>query len=164
MINIYQINEYAYCPRRYWYIKHGINPTNEHLEEGTQFHKRTETRKLHNLFFENKDIGLKGKIDYFTVQDRITLYELKKGKSRHIWTNDKLQTLAYMFLARKNNFKVKKAFVKYQDKKFEIDLNKKEENELKKTIKQMQNLSELPPRCENINKCNGCNLKQYCWI
>src|SRR3989338_10574557 len=102
MIRILEINEYSYCPRRYWYIKHGINPSNEHLEEGNQFHNRTANRAINNFFFENKELGLKGKVDYLTTKDRILLYELKKGKSRRLWENDKLQTLAYMFLAKKN--------------------------------------------------------------
>lgn len=165
MINISEINEYTYCPRRYWYIKHGINPSNEHLEEGNQFHKKNFNRDVNNLFFENRELGLKGKVDYLTTKDKILLYELKNGKSRKLWENDKLQTLAYMFLAKKNSFKINRAFVKYREgNKFEVNFKKQDEQKIQNMVKKMKTIKELPPKCENLNKCKGCNLKQYCWV
>lgn len=166
MINCYEINEYLYCPRRYYYIKNiGLSPDNEHIEIGRQLHKNTAAREFNNLFFRDEQLGLKGRIDYLTTKDKLILFELKKGKSKTLWHNDRLQLLSYWLLAKRNNFKISKGIVKYNEgKKFEINFLKKDEKILNNTIKEMKDLDELPPRCNNQNKCNGCNLKQYCWI
>lgn len=166
MINVYEINEYAYCPRRYYYIKNiGLSPENEHIRIGNELHKKNKNKNFNSLFFEDKSLGIKGRIDYLTIKERWILCELKKGKSSRLWDNDRLQTQAYWLLAKRNNIRVDSAFVEYAEgKKFEINFDKKDEEEIKTTIKDMKNLKKLPPRCENKNKCNGCNLKQYCWI
>lgn len=164
MINIYEINEYIYCPRRCWYIRQGINPINSELEEGKMFHNKLKKRKINEVFMSNVKIGTKGKIDYLTASDKITLYELKKGSSRKLWHNDEMQAIAYLSLARKNGLRVDNAFVKYGNgKKFEVKLNKQKETELRTIIKKINDMIEIPPRC-TINKCKGCNLKEYCWV
>lgn len=163
MICAYHINEYAYCHRRYWYISHGINPTNEEIEEGKIFHARTANRMLKNIFFEDRKLGLKGKVDYLTKKDKLTLYELKKGKARTLWNNDHLQALAYLVLAKKSKTKIDGAYVKYGNgRKFKVDLKEDDETKIKGIIKEMQELKNIPPRCSK-NKCKGCNLKHYCW-
>lgn len=166
MISCHQINEYVYCPRRYYYIKYlGLNPSNDHIEEGKQFHKKTTTKEFNNLFFSDEALGIKGKIDYLTQKDKLTLFELKKGKSKILWDNDRLQLLSYYLLAKKNKMSVEESFVKYSNgKKFKVELDNESEKEVKQVVNQMQNLTKLPSRCSNLNKCNGCNLKEYCWV
>lgn len=165
MINVSDIKQYLYCPRSYYYIKHlGLSPINEHIAEGNQLHKRNENRHIKNLFFCDESLGLKGRIDYLTTKDKITLWELKKGNHRKLWLHHKIQALAYIYLAKRRNFRIDNTFVKYQNgEKFQVDFTKQDEENIKTTMKKMQNLKQLPPRCENTRKCNGCNLKEFCW-
>jgi len=107
---------------------------------------------------------LKGKFDYLSTKDKLTLIELKKAKAGKIWKNDEYQAIAYICLARNKGLNVNRAFIKYQNKQFRVRLAKNKEEELKKILDDMKNQSNLPQRCSNIRKCNGCNLKQYCWI
>lgn len=100
-----------------------------------------------------------------TIKDKLLLYELKKGSSKRLWVNDKLQVLAYMYLAKRNNIAIEKAYVKYNEgKKFEVTLTNKSEKEVKSILKQMRTIDSLPEKCNNRNKCKGCNLKEYCWL
>jgi CRISPR-associated exonuclease Cas4 len=165
MINISEINEYLYCKRRYFYIKKiGLCPKNEHIELGNAIHQKTENRLLSNLFFEDRELGVKGKIDYLTEKDKLILYELKKGNSKTLWENDKLQTLAYWYLAKRRNVNISKAYVHYKEgKKFELEFKEQDKEKIKELLKEMKDINQLPERCENTNKCNGCNMKEYCW-
>lgn len=165
MKNVYLLNEYVYCPRRYWYIKNGINPSNTHLEEGKTFHKlQTKNKRIKNIFFQDEKIGLKGRIDYLTWKDRLILYEIKKGFSKRLWNNDKLQLQAYLMLAKNSKLKINKSYVKYGNgRKFEVKLNRQDECNVHNVLYKMDALNKLPERLKT-KKCHGCNLQEYCWL
>lgn len=163
-INVYEVSEFLWCPRRYYYIKKsGLNPSNYFLEEGNRLHKNKD-KALNNVYFENKKLRLKGKVDYLTARDKIILYELKKGRYKKLYKNHKYQLMAYWYLAKYNGLRVSTGLVKYdKGKSFKITYESKEEEKLKKIIREMRNLKKLPDKCKNKKRCNGCNLKDYCW-
>ena len=166
MINVYEINEYLYCKRRYYYIKKlGLSPKNDHIEEGNMVHEKNFNKPINNLFFQDEELGMRGRIDYLTMKDKLILYELKKGSSKRLWENDELQLLAYWLLAKKNNVKVAQAIMKYdKGKQFRLDFKEEDESRIKVLLKEMNDLNSLPPMCDNKNKCHGCNLKSFCWL
>ena len=142
-----------------------MSPKNEHIEIGNYLHNKKRKDNLKETFFEDKNLRIKGKIDYLTIKDKIILYELKKGNSRKIWDNDRMQVSAYWFLAKASNLQIQKAILEYAEgSKFELKFDKKDKEKLKETIAEMEDLKKLPEKCENKGKCRGCNFKEYCWL
>lgn len=98
------------------------------------------------------------------VKDRITLIELKKSASKTLWEADRMQVVAYYFLAIHNNLKVRKAIIKYRcGKTFHVKITEEDEKKLKHLMAEMKDLHVLPPRCRNKRKCHGCNMQHYCY-
>lgn len=126
----------------------------------------TETR------VSSDKLGIRGIIDKIEVysDEKFIPLELKTGAMPNfgVWSGHKIQMLAYIFLLReKLNKEINEGILYYLDhkEKRKVVVNPFSENDLKSVINSINNMikdQELPSIQENKNKCNACNLKEFC--
>ena len=105
LVNAGHINQYLYCPRRYYYINYfDTIEMNFYLRDGQLKHEN-QSRKggwIREFYIKSEKLGLHGKIDVLesknikSVGVTLTPVERKRGSSYH--DNDEVQLAAYCML------------------------------------------------------------------
>jgi len=119
-----------------------------------------------------EDLGITGKVDQVLVYpDSVVPIEIKSGRApkEGAWENHKIQLAAYALLLE-NTFKVSipAGYVKYIDENASrrIEINAFLKDQVKELIKNVYALlksKKLPKKCDNLNKCEKCGLKNICY-
>jgi CRISPR-associated exonuclease Cas4 len=166
-INISMLNEYLYCPRRYWYIIfYDTQGDNYYRKDGTLKHEAQSTRGgwTKEIYLESEKLQAKGKIDILEDNENKPV-ERKRGDK--YYTNDEIQLAGYCMLLEENTGrKIEKGtiYMFKTDQRHEIEISKWHREKVKETIKEMRNLNpdNPPPIIDNRNKCKGCSARSYC--
>jgi len=101
LINVSDLNQFAYCPRRYWYLRFfDTQGRNYERTEGQSMHNSQSTRGgwLNELYLEDEDLGLKGKIDVLELDGEPIPIERKRAESGEYYKSDELQLAGYSLL------------------------------------------------------------------
>ncbi|OKY78801.1 MAG: CRISPR-associated protein Cas4, RecB family nuclease [Candidatus Methanohalarchaeum thermophilum] len=166
LVNVSMLNQYLYCPRRFWYILfYNTQGSNYYRIDGKTKHKNQSRRGgwTKERYFESKELGLKGKIDI--LEDNITPVERKRGTD--YYTNDEIQLAGYCMLLEKNiNERIDSGIIYLfgTDQRFEIKITEWHRNKVKEVTKDIKNMKpDNPPKFnENPSKCRKCSAREYC--
>lgn len=171
LVNVSDLNQYQYCPRRYWYL-HFFDTQGRNYQriEGKTKHENKSTRGdwLNELYLESDELGLKGKIDVLDLEDgRVVPVERKRASSGDYYWNDEVQVAAYcMLLEQHIGEPVREgAIYLYEtDQRMHIPVTENHRDAVRETISAMQSMSadEVPPLTDNPSKCEACSARSYC--
>jgi len=177
LIPISALNQYAFCPRRCWYmhVAHEF-VENVHTIEGSLLHERADSREetrrgdllqLRSVYLYSFKYGLTGKADL--IEERpgeIYPVEYKKGR-RGGWSNDQIQLCAQaLALEEMLEREIPRGFMYYAatGRRQEVQFTPELRQETLKTIAKVRELlltGERPPAIY-MPKCKGCSLYQVC--
>lgn len=177
LIPISALNQYAYCPRRCWYmhVAHEFMD-NVHTIEGSLLHERADSREetrrgdllqLRSVYLYSFRYGLIGKADL--IEERpgeIYPVEFKKGR-RGDWGNDQIQLCAQaLTLEEMLGREIPRGFIYYAatGRRQEVQFTPELRRETLETIAKVRELlqsGERPPAIY-MPKCKGCSLYRVC--
>ena len=171
LVNISDLNQYQYCPRRYWYL-HFFDTQGRNYQriEGKTRHENKATRGdwLNELYLESESIGLKGKIDVLDLEGGRTIpIERKRASSGDYYWNDEVQIAGYCMLLEANVDEVVRegAIYLYEtDQRMHIPITEDHREAVRETVDAMRSMSPetVPPLTDNPNKCEACSAREYC--
>lgn len=171
LVNVSDLNQYQYCPRRYWYL-HFFDTQGRNYQrvEGKTRHENNSTRGdwLNELYLESESLGLKGKIDVLDLEDGRTVpVERKRASSGDYYWNDEVQLAGYCMLLEANVDEVVRegAIYLYEtDQRMHIPISDDHREAVRETVDSMRAMTpaDVPPLTDNPNKCEKCSTRQYC--
>lgn len=109
-LKVSSLHAIAYCPRLFYLEEvEELYTQNAAVFAGRRLHaelERQEDEDWEDLFLEDTDLGLRGRVDALRTRDGHTIpYEHKRGRCRRgdnkealAWESDRLQILAYACL------------------------------------------------------------------
>lgn len=170
LINVSDLNQFSYCPRRYWYLRFfDTQGRNYERIEGKSMHDSQSTRGswLNELYLENKDLGLKGKIDVLELDGDPIPIERKRAESGDFFKSDELQLAGYCLLLEAHLDKPIRegAIYLYEtDQRMHIRITEEHREAVREQLDAMRSMSpdEIPPITDNPRKCEGCSTRSYC--
>lgn len=171
LVNVSDLNQYQYCPRRYWYLQfYDTQGQNYYRVEGKTKHKNKSTRGdwLNELYLESESLRLKGKIDVLDLEDgRSVPVERKRAGSGNYYWNDEIQIAGYCMLLEDNISESVQEGVIYlyeTDQRMHIPIMKSHREAVQETVDQMLSMTpdDPPPFADNPNKCVKCSCREYC--
>ncbi|GAB7018960.1 CRISPR-associated protein Cas4 [Halostagnicola bangensis] len=171
LINVSDLNQFAYCPRRYWYL-HFYDTQGRNYEriEGKTTHENQSTRGdwLNELYLESEELGLKGKIDVLDLEeDRAVPVERKRAESGDYYKSDEVQLAGYCMLLEDHlDEPVREgAIYLYEtDQRMHIPITEDHRAEVHEQISAIQSMSvdSIPSFTDNPDKCEACSAREYC--
>jgi CRISPR-associated exonuclease Cas4 len=176
-VPISALNQYAYCPRRCWYmhVAHEFRE-NVHTVEGSLLHDRADSgevtsrgsvRQFRSVTLHSERYGLTGRAD--VVEERageIVPVEFKKGP-RGDWGNDQIQLCAQgLALEDMLNVLVQRGYLFYArtGRRLEVPLTPDLREETLGVIAAVRRLIRdgARPAAEYGPRCRGCSLYPIC--
>lgn len=169
LINVSDLNQYLYCPRRFWYL-HFFNTQgkNFYRTDGQIKHANKSERGgwTNEIYLESKKLGLKGKIDVLVEQGTASIpVERKRGDEYGY--NDEIQLTGYcMLLSEYLGEEIREgAIYLYEtDQRMHIVISDEQKQKVRDIVKEMRSLtsSEPPSFVDNREKCKKCSCRDYC--
>ena len=178
LLPISMINQYAYCPRRFWlmYVQ-GEMLVNAAVFEGTLQHERVHTAGTSQVQGEvryrrvrlwSDRLGLTGFADLVEEHDGIlTPVEYKRGKIGR-WLNDHLQLCAQVLcLEERTGADVPVGYIFYwrSRRRVEVTIDADLRARTETTLAEMRALltaETVPPPDQPYAKCRDCSLEPIC--
>lgn len=166
LINISDINQYLYCPRRYWYLKfYDTQGRNYYRIDGKLMHENQSKKGgwTREKFMKSRELGVKGKID--VVEGGYRPVERKRADD--FYYSDEIQLAGYCMLLELNIGESVHEGIIYlygTDQRISLVIEEWHRKKVKETIQKMRSLdsNNPPPLIENTNKCKACSAKSYC--
>jgi CRISPR-associated exonuclease Cas4 len=171
LVNVADLNQYTYCPRRYWYLHfYDTQGRNYERVEGKTKHENQSTRGdwLNELYIESDSIGLKGKIDVLDLEDgRAIPVERKRAESGDYYKSDEVQLAGYCMLLEDHlNEPVREGaiYIYETDQRMHIPITADHRKTVRKQIEAIQSMTvdQIPPFTDNPSKCEACSVHSYC--
>jgi CRISPR-associated exonuclease Cas4 len=171
LVNVSDLNQYTYCPRRYWYL-HFYDTQGRNYERiaGKTKHENQSTRGdwLNELYLESEELGLKGKIDVLDLDDtRAVPVERKRAESGQYYRSDKIQLAGYCMLLEEHLGEPVRegAIYLYEtDQRLHVTITEDHRESVKDQIEEMRSMSpeNVPVLTDNPSKCEQCSTREYC--
>jgi CRISPR-associated exonuclease Cas4 len=171
LINVSDLNQYTYCPRRYWYL-HFYDTQGRNYEriEGKTTHENQSTRGdwVNELYLESDDLGLKGKIDVLDAEGANAIpVERKRAESGQYYRSDKIQLAGYCMLLEEHlDEPVREgAIYLYEtDQRMHVTITEDHRDAVKEQVGEMSAMTanDIPPLTDNPSKCEACSARSYC--
>lgn len=171
LVNVSDLNQYTYCPRRYWYLHfYDTQGRNYERVEGKTRHENQSTRGdwLNELYLESEELGLKGKIDVLDMDGaRAVPVERKRAESGQYYRSDKVQLAGYCMLLEEHlgeSVREGAIYLYETDQRLHITITEDHRESVKEQIEEMRSMSpdEVPPLTDNPSKCEKCSTREYC--
>lgn len=171
LVNVSDLNQYSYCPRRYWYLHfYDTQGRNYERVEGKTTHENKSSRGnwFNELYVESEELGLKGKIDVLELEDdRIIPIERKRAESGKYYRSDEIQLAGYcMLLEKRLDEPVRQgAIYLYEtDQRMHIPITDNHRESVKEQIEAIRSMSPdtVPSLTDNPEKCEKCSTRHYC--
>lgn len=171
LVNVSDLNQFAYCPRRYWYLHfYDTQGRNYERVEGKTTHENQSSRGgwLNELYLESERIGLKGKIDVLELDDGRTVpVERKRAESGDFYWSDEVQIAGYCMLLEDYLDEIvhEGAIYLYEtDQRMHVPITENHRREVRELIDTMRNLDphDVPQLVDNPDKCEACSTRHYC--
>lgn len=167
LVNVSAINQYLYCPRRYWYIRFfdtiGMNYP---FRDGLIKHQNKSRRGgwIEELYLEDHEIGIKGRIDILAEEDMVPV---ERKRSNRYYENDVMQLAGYCHLLENATGESVDFGVIYlygPDRRVRIRYDEQLQREVRQIVDEMRSMSpdKVPPLVDNPNKCEKCSVRSYC--
>jgi len=170
LINVSDLNQYVYCPRRYWYL-HYFDTQGENYEriEGKTQHENKSTRGgwVNEMYLEDEALGLKGKIDVLELDGDPIPVERKRAESGTYYRSDELQIAGYCLLLEAHLGEPVREGAVYlyeTDQCMHIRITDDLRESVEETLAAMRSMDSdsVPPITDNPAKCDGCSARSYC--
>lgn len=170
LINVSDLNQFSYCARRYWYL-HFFDTQGDNYEraEGTSLHDSNSKRGgwIDELYLEDEDLGLKGKLDVLELRGDPIPIERKRAESGEYYWSDELQLTGYCLLLESylgEPVQEGAIYLYETDQRMHIQITDEHREAVREMIEAMRSMSpdDVPPITENPNKCDGCSVQSYC--
>lgn len=171
LVNVSDLNQYQYCPRRYWYLHfYDTQGRNYYRIEGKTRHENKSKRGnwLNELYLESESLGLKGKIDVLDLEDGRTIpVERKRAGSGDYFWNDEVQIAGYCMLLEANideSVREGAIYLYETDQRMHVPITEDHRKAVRETVESMRSMSpdEVPPLTDNPKKCEKCSTRKYC--
>lgn len=174
LVNVSDINQFLYCPRRFYYITYfDTIEMNYFLKDGQIKHWNQSRRGgwIREFYLKSERLGLHGKIDILETKDIrdsgcvLTPIERKRGSS--YYENDEIQLAAYCMLLEdylEEPVRMGYLYLFGTNERYAItitDWHRERVLEVTDAIRSM-NLNSIPDFADNPNKCKKCSTVQYC--
>jgi CRISPR-associated exonuclease Cas4 len=174
LVNIGFINQYLYCPRRFYYINYFYTiEMNYFLKDGLIRHHNQSRRGgwIRELYLRSDKLGIHGKIDVLESKNIrhagtiLTPIERKRGKSYH--DNDEIQLAAYCMLLEDYLDELVGVGYLYlfgTNERYAITITDWHRDKVMQVVEAIRSMSidKIPDFAENPNKCEKCSTVQYC--
>lgn len=174
LVNIGHINQYLYCPRRYYYINYfDTIEMNFYLKDGQLKHQNQSRRGgwIRELYLKSEKLGIHGKIDVLesknikSVGTTLTPIERKRGSSYH--DNDEVQLAAYCMLLEDyldEPVRMGYLYLFGTNERYAITITDWHREKVLQVVLAIRNmtLDNIPEFVDNPNKCEKCSTVQYC--
>lgn len=171
LVNVSDLNQYAYCPRRYWYL-HFYDTQGRNYEriEGKTTHENQSSRGdwLNELYLESETLGLKGKIDVLDLDGARTVpVERKRAESGDYYRSDELQLAGYCMLLEEHLGEPVRegAIYLYEtDQRMHVPITDDHREAVREQVEAIQSMTidSVPPFTDNPSKCEACSVREYC--
>jgi CRISPR-associated exonuclease Cas4 len=171
LVNVSDLNQYTYCPRRYWYLHfYDTQGRNYERVEGKTRHENQSTRGdwLNELYLESEELGLKGKIDVLDMDATGAVpVERKRAESGQHYRSDKIQLAGYCMLLEEHLGEPvhEGAIYLYEtDQRLHVTITEDHRESVREQIEEMRSMSpdDVPPLTDNPKKCEKCSTREYC--
>lgn len=170
LLNVSDLNQFSYCPRRYWYLRFfDTQGRNYERTEGKSMHESQSTRGgwLNELYLEDEDLGLKGKIDVLELDEEPIPIERKRAESGDFYKSDELQLAGYCLLLEAHLDRPVRegAIYLYEtDQRMHVRITDDHREAVREQLATMRAMSPdtVPPITDNPRKCKGCSTRSYC--
>jgi CRISPR-associated exonuclease Cas4 len=171
LVNASDLNQYAYCPRRYWYFHfYDTQGRNYERVEGKTTHENQSSRGdwLNELYLESETLGLKGKIDVLDLDGvRAVPVERKRAESGDYYRSDELQLAAYCMLLEEHLGEPVRegAIYLYEtDQRMHVPITDDHREAVREQVETMQSMTidSVPSFTDNPSKCEACSVREYC--
>ncbi len=174
------INQYAYCPRRFWYMyAQGEMEVNAHVLRGIQNHERAHTPGYES---QNDGVRVHRRVYVYSQRWDITGYcdlleehpdgrfvpvEYKQGKQGK-WMNDQAQLCAQaLCLEEMTGRAIPTGAIFYFGSRRRVEVNfdealRAETAGLIDAMHRAVAIGEILPHTEQRSRCQGCSLHDIC--
>ncbi len=173
LVNVGDINQYLYCPRRYYYITYfDTIEMNYYLKDGQIKHESQSRRGgwVKEIYLRSDKLGLHGKIDVLEVKNFrgdsiLTPIERKRGYSYH--ENDEIQLAGYCMLLEEylgNPVQMGYIYLFGNNERYAIEITDYHRRRVIQVVDAIRKMSidRIPDFNENRRKCEKCSTVQYC--
>ena len=174
------INQFAYCPRRFWYMYvQGEMKENAHVLRGVINHERAHTPGYETIptgvtihrrvYVYSHTLGITGYTDLLEEHGdgRLVPVEYKQGQQGK-WSNDEAQLCAQALCLEEMTGKPIAAgaiFYFGSRRRVTVDFTVALRDQTRHYIQQMQWTlahAQLPAHTDQPQRCNGCSLVDLC--
>ena len=174
------INQFAYCPRRFWYMHvQGEMAENAHVLRGIQNHERAHApgreteadgvRVQRRVYVYSQRLGITGFCDLLEEHPDGSLVpvEYKQGK-RGKWRNDQAQLCAQaLCLEEMTGKRIERGSIFYFGSRRRVEVRftpklRAETEAIVTAMRQTLALGQIPPHTEQKSRCRGCSLYDIC--
>jgi CRISPR-associated exonuclease Cas4 len=171
LVNVSDLNQFLYCPRRYWYLHFfDTQGRNYYRTEGKTRHENKASRGgwLNELYLESEALGLKGKIDVLDLDSGRTVpVERKRAGSGDYYWNDEVQIAGYCLLLEEHlgeSVREGAIYLYETDQRMHITITDNHRKTVHEVVETMRSMSpdNVPPLTDNPNKCEKCSTREYC--
>lgn len=171
LINVSDLNQYSYCPRRYWYLQfYDTQGRNYELVEGKTTHENQSTRGdwLNELYLESETLGLKGRIDILELDnERPIPVERKRAESGDYYRSDEVQLAGYCMLLEEHigeSVHEGAIYLYETDQRMHVQITERHRETVREQIQAIQAMSvdSIPPFTDNPKQCEACSARSYC--
>lgn len=167
LVNVSAINQYLYCPRRYWYIYfYDSIGKNYQFIDGVKKHENKSKKGgwTDEIYLESTEIGLKGKIDILEDEELVPV-ERKRGEQ--YYENDVMQVAGYCYLLEECTGDPVDTGIIYlheNDRRVRIPFDPVKKKEISQIISDIHEVTpdSPPPFTDNPAKCEKCSAREYC--
>jgi CRISPR-associated exonuclease Cas4 len=167
LINVSAINQYLYCPRRYWYIYfYDTIGENYQFKDGVVKHENKSKKGgwTEEIYLESTEIGLKGKIDILEDEELVPVERKRGGR---YYDNDVMQVAGYCYLLEECTGESVDTGIIYlheNDRRARIPFDRVKKQEVEQIIEEMHEVTPdtPPPFVDNPSKCEKCSCREYC--
>lgn len=171
LVNVADLNQYSYCPRRYWYLHfYDTQGRNYERVEGKTKHENKSTRGnwVNELYLESEELGLKGKVDVLDVEnDQIVPIERKRAESGDFYKSDEVQLAGYCMLLEdhiEEPVREGAIYLYETDQRMHIPITQQHRETVREQVEAMRSMTAdvVPPLTDNPKKCEKCSTRAYC--
>lgn len=174
LVNVSDVNQFLYCPRRYYYISYfDTIEMNYFLRDGQIKHKN-QSRKggwVREFYVQSERLGIHGKIDVLEVKkilgEGYSFVPIERKRASSYYENDEIQLAAYCMLLEEyldESVRMGYIYLFGTNERYAIQITEWHRKVVLDTITAIRNmkLDTIPDFADNLNKCKKCSVIQYC--
>ncbi len=179
-LRVSSLHALAYCPRLFYLEEvEELYTEDAAVFAGRRLHaelEKQEDEDWEELFLENEELGLRGRVDALRTRDGWVIpYEHKRGRSYRdehdqpqAWESDRLQILAYAYLLEVTlGVPIQEGRIRYHADNVlvHVPLDETGRRMVREAIAQARALrcsTHRPPVTENERLCGRCSLAPVC--